>query len=128
MRAKNVYENIGFERKRDPIESMGIGQVSRRDFGSEDEVLDWIYKFPTVYTEGRIKKFTPESLIKKKYISDKDVVEDNYYTQIRGISGIDLVKWIKGNLTINNEDINLMHAKNLYDRLKDLLKDNFLYQ
>ena len=58
-----LKESINFKRNINPKISMGIGLSSKRDFNSEEEIIEWVLNFPEVVSEGEIKKWDPNEVI-----------------------------------------------------------------
>jgi hypothetical protein len=120
MKARFVYENMDFERGKDPKTVLSIGLKARRDFDTIQEAIEWMFRFPDVFSEGRIKEW--DFKIKKTENSYGNFVE---FPQIRE-NRIQYVRWVKWNLktkTIDGELWGLKKSKDALDGLERFLID-----
>lgn len=113
---KIVRENINFEREVDPKIFMGVGRSVKRIFKNTDEASKWCYEFPIICTEGILKEWP-----NKVYYYSKD----NSQFTIPKIEGLQVVKWIKNNLLLEENEgyLSLKNAKEIWDKLKEIVKN-----
>ncbi|MDD5648942.1 MAG: hypothetical protein PHF86_00750 [Candidatus Nanoarchaeia archaeon] len=113
---KLVRENINFEREVDPKIFMGIGRSVKRIFKNTEEASQWCYEFPSICTEGILKEWPYKVLYNR---------ENNLQFTIPKIEGLKIVKWIKNNLLLeeNKDYLSLKDAKEIWDKLKEIVKN-----
>lgn len=122
---KIVRENINFERGQDnPLISLNIGRSSKRSFKNIEEAAQWYYEFPQICTEGELKKWPNKVSYNKSYYKENEEIGFLNFS-IPGIESLRIVKWIKNNLTLEDRDyMGLREAKDIWDKLKEIIKNN----
>jgi len=116
---KLVKENIEFERGVEPRDAMSIGLKTKRIFNTPEEIIDWMFRFPEVVTEGEVKEW--DYKIRKGNVFHGEDPGKYYYNQLDSRL-IRMVKWIKWNLTwVHDQYMGLKEAKGMIDKLKELL-------
>jgi hypothetical protein len=118
MRALRVYEAMDFERGRDPKTTLNIGLTAKRDFDTIDELVEWMFKFPEVFSEGQIREWDYK-IERKKYGPDYYVIQ---YPQLRR-NLLEYVKWIKRNIQRDGMDWGLKESKDAFNSLERFLID-----
>lgn len=124
MKARLVSESLNFERgKKDPKISMGIGRTARRDFNNFEEIIEWLYNYPEVYTDGKVKKW-------EKSDAEYSYTSKLWSTSSKTISKLELVRWIKWNIKLDGELLGLRDAKEIADQLSELIgnPENYSFQ
>lgn len=116
-----VRENIHFERGLDPKRSMKIGLRVKRNFDSDEELIQWILDFPDEVTDGLFTSWDPSKMV--TYWSEEH--KKNFYNfsdfqQQKGeFSKLMMVKWIKNNIYMNTKygeyQLGLKEAKDIAD-------------
>jgi hypothetical protein len=119
MRALRVYEAMDFERGRDPKTTLNIGLTAKRDFDTIDELVEWMFRFPEVFSEGQIREWDYK-IERKKYGPDYYVIQ---YPQLRR-NLLEYVKWIKKNIKNSyGYDWGLKDSKDAFNSLERFLID-----
>jgi hypothetical protein len=130
----NVNESFNFERREDPFKSMNIGIKSKRIFKDIEELAQWAYLFPEVYTNNNIKKWPLDINSYKK--EDRSISPELFLPErIFGLlnakkfqnltSRLEIVKWFKNNIHWEGDPIEwglgLKDAKNTLERLEEII-------
>ena len=101
--------------------SNGRTCISKRVFDTNQEAAEWLYLFPKICTEGIITNWR-DAVEKDWQYADK-------YHYISSLKII-IVKWIKQNLSIKNDQyeyMGLKEAKYIFDLLEDIIKMNIYF-
>ena len=98
MRAQFVKEAQEFQRGRDPKSTMGIGDISKRDFSDSMEVAKWILRNIEKVTNEEIKRPCLKISIDRRRIFGSS-------------SRLQLIRWIRNNLSINNEKFSILERR-----------------
>lgn len=106
-----------FIRGQDPISSLNIGLKSKRDFKSDEEIAQWLYNFPEICTEDAIKKWERVNSSKRSPNSPP------LYILTPMDLRLSVIKWVKRNLTTDGYDIGLKEAKDIGDRLAEIIHE-----
>lgn len=142
---KEIKESYNFERHKDPKDAMKIGMKNVRDFNSYEEAASWCYLFPEICTQGDLKTFKNTIIVNKlarqeiklEGYNPVAIMDINTYNECLNndiknyfpdhySKKLDIVKWIKHNLTINNGTIGLKEAKEVADILFEKIKTSYV--
>jgi len=117
MRAIKVYEAMNFERGKDPKMTLNIGLTARRKFDTIEELVEWMFRFPEVFSEGEIREWDYKVEI-KEYGPEYYVVS---YPQLKK-DMLEYVKWIKMNIKKSDgNDWGLKESKDAFNSLERFL-------
>jgi len=106
----------------DPIASLRIGLRTKRHFKSDEEIVQWLYDFPDVCTDGYIKKWERAHQQKRKPVEGASPFPP--YIMVPSDLRLEVIKWIKRNLMWEGDfDIGLKEAKDLGDKLAQMIHD-----
>lgn len=109
-----MSESIGFQRGKDPKNTLGIGNISRRDFENVDEITEWAYLYPEVWSEGAIEKWDDsDRIIYRKYAWGTTMTVPRFSDR-----KLRTIKWIRDNITINGESLTLKESKDIVDGIE----------